>query len=127
MKQKQTVLIVEDEFITALAVEDYLKRLGFKDFVHVSNGEQGVKLCPSADPDVVILDIRLAGEMDGFDTAKKIRELCDDVPIIFLTAITTEETEQKINDEFENAYYLPKPIEMPDLEKMLKVIFEAEN
>jgi DNA-binding response OmpR family regulator len=123
MKNKQTVLIVEDEFITALAVEDYLHRLGFKNFVHVSNGEQAVKLCPSTKPDLIILDIRLAGDMDGFDTARKIRELCSDTPIIFLTALTTEKTERTIREEFENAYYLPKPIEMTDLEKMLKDVF----
>ncbi len=125
MKNRQTVLIVEDEFITALAMEDYLQRLGFKKFVHVPNGEQAIKSFASEKPNLIILDIRLAGEMDGFETARKIRELCSNTPIIFLTAITTDKTERKIREEFENAYYLPKPIEMTDLEKMLKVVFES--
>lgn len=121
----KNVLIVEDEYITALSVEDYLQQYGFENIVHVASGESAIERCQEINPDLIILDIRLSGQLDGFEVAKKFREIFPETPIIFLTALTTEQTQQTI-EQFENAYYLPKPIEMVDLKKMLDEVLAAE-
>ena len=68
-----SVFIVEDEAMTALFMESMLKKKGLKIVGKVNSGEEALTFVKNLKPDVVILDIRLSGDMTGIDTAKKIR------------------------------------------------------
>lgn len=78
------ILIVEDHDTLGYVLVEYLKMHGFNPVLETS-AESGLKRMIKDTPDLCLLDVSLPG-MDGFEMAKKIRELHKDMPIIFLTA-----------------------------------------
>ena len=78
-----------------------------------SNGQTldvaALKIALERRPDVVLMDIRLRGKMDGVDTAIEIQGLMD-VPIIYITAHTDEQTSERANSTNPSAF-LKKPVE----------------
>jgi PAS domain S-box-containing protein len=85
------ILIVEDDTIIGMELMERLKDLGYDVAEIVSSGIEAINLVGSAKPDLVLMDIRLSGKMDGVEAAEKIKEQFD-VPVIFLTAYADEET-----------------------------------
>ncbi len=85
------ILIVEDEVIIAMELEDRLKDLGYNVLPPVSSGKEALQKVAKFSPDLVLMDIRLKGEMDGITTAAKIREQVE-IPIVYLTAHTDTQT-----------------------------------
>ena len=79
------ILIVEDEQIVAADLEAKLKGMGHQVVGKAASGEEGIRLAGKLRPDLVLMDIRLQGEMDGTTAAGKIQELTN-APVIFLTA-----------------------------------------
>lgn len=82
------ILIVDDEPKLVRLVREVLQATGY-DVIAASSGEQAIELTALEQPELVILDIVLLGDMDGYETAKRIREFSD-VPIIMLTAKVRE-------------------------------------
>ncbi len=85
------ILVVEDEAIVAMDIEEGLKRLGYRVAGTVSQGEDAVERAKSLRPDLVLMDIVLAGEMDGIRAATAIRQRYD-IPVVYLTAHSDETT-----------------------------------
>ena len=85
------ILIVEDDTIIAMELMERLKDLGYHVAGLVSSGIEAIKMVDSTQPNLVLMDIRLSGKMDGIEAAEKIREKFD-IPVIFLTAYADEET-----------------------------------
>ncbi|MFV0423878.1 HD domain-containing phosphohydrolase [Oleidesulfovibrio sp.] len=85
MKQL-SILLVEDERVVAFDVTHRLQLLGYPSPVVVPSGEEALKIARDIKPDLILMDIMLEGEMDGIDTAIKLREQYD-APIIYLTAL----------------------------------------
>jgi two-component system KDP operon response regulator KdpE len=93
MKNKEAmeealILVVDDEPKLVLLVRRILSALGYR-VSAASSGEQAVNAVAMEQPDLVILDIMLLGDLDGYETAKRIRGFSD-VPIIMLTARVRE-------------------------------------
>ena len=88
------ILIVEDERITAEDMKKALNSVGFNVPAIVSSGEEAIKAAEELNVDLVIMDIRLEGEMDGIQAAEKIRSKLG-IPIIYLTAYSDEKTVQR--------------------------------
>lgn len=108
------VLIVEDESIVALDLQSLLKRLGFEVCGRETTGEGALKRARQEEPDLILMDIRLGGEMDGISSAAAIREELD-VPVIFLTAYADRETVERAKAS--DAYgYLLKPFQEREIE-----------
>lgn len=82
------ILIVDDEPKLVRLVREVLQATGY-DVIAASSGEQAIELTALEQPELVILDIVLLGDLDGYETAKRIREFSD-VPIIMLTAKVRE-------------------------------------
>ncbi|AKC61932.1 MULTISPECIES: response regulator transcription factor [Clostridium] len=78
------ILLIDDEMELLNLMETVLKKEGFRRILKISNGIDGVKLCKSEKPDIVVLDVMMPG-IDGFETCKKIREFSF-IPIVFLSA-----------------------------------------
>lgn len=70
----QRLLIVEDEFLIALALEEALNSAGYETVGICARFEDAVTLAGSTRPDVVLMDIRLASERDGIDAAIEIKK-----------------------------------------------------
>jgi two-component system, response regulator PdtaR len=88
------ILVVEDERITAEDIRAGLKLDGYHVPLVVSSGEEAVQQAGKIRPDLVLMDIKLEGEMDGIDAACEIRKLYD-IPVIYLTAYSDEKTVQR--------------------------------
>jgi len=76
----------------------YLRDLGYENAVTVDNGRDALKTIQSSTVDLVFLDIRIRGEMDGVDTAQQIQKENSDLPLIFLTASTDRLSIQRAMD-----------------------------
>lgn len=91
-----SVLIVEDEAIIALHLKLDLTRLGYDVRGTLSTGEEAVDRAEADPPDLILMDIRLSGEMDGLEASRRIRTFSD-VPILFLTGFSKPDMEPRIS------------------------------
>lgn len=85
------VLIVEDERLVAKDLARSLLRLGYNVVARAATGDEANHLAQLWKPDLILMDIRLRGELDGVETAERIHEHSD-VPVIFLTAFSDRQT-----------------------------------
>jgi PAS domain S-box-containing protein len=84
-------MVVEDESITAKDIESSLTRLGYR-VTHIAHsGEEAIEKAASTRPDLVLMDIRLKGEMDGIQTAEQLRTRFG-IPVMYLTAYADDAT-----------------------------------
>jgi PAS domain S-box-containing protein len=79
------ILIVEDEAVVALDLQLQLEEMGYAVSGVAASGEEAVEAAVSASPDLVLMDVRLHGQMDGIEASAAIRRQTD-TPVIFLTA-----------------------------------------
>ncbi len=108
-----TVFVVEDEALIAMELEDHLTAGGYNVIGTATNGEQALPAIIATRPDIVVMDIHLAGELDGIETAALIAKRAD-IPIIFLSAFSDAELLKKAR-EVEPFGYIIKPFEPQEL------------
>jgi two-component system sensor histidine kinase/response regulator len=113
------LMIVEDEAVVACDLSDTLEQLGYAVVGAVGTGEGAVELARSMRPRVVLMDIRLAGEMDGIQAAARIRSESD-IPIVFLSAHSSEDTLRRATETAPFGY-LVKPFRAPELRCAIEV------
>ena len=107
------ILIVEDRKVTARHLQTSLKSLGYVADCTVATGEEAVVKAHELRPDVIILDVMLAGEMDGIEAAEQIRSEMD-IPIVFLTAYADDRIVERAKNT-EPFGYLLKPFRIEEL------------
>jgi hypothetical protein len=112
------IAIVEDEYIVALDIKKFLVRSGYAVSGMYSSGEGLLESFPLERPDLVLMDIKLRGELDGVETARLVHERYR-TPVVLLTAFADDETiaRAKITQPFG---YIIKPFE----ERELKISIE---
>jgi PAS domain S-box-containing protein len=111
--EKARILIVEDESIIAMELESQLQRLGYQVTSVVDTCEKAIDKAEEDKPDLILMDIRIKGEMDGIDTAEVIRNKFD-IPVIFSTAYLDKERIERAKITMPFGYVL-KPIQERDL------------
>ncbi len=118
---KETILIVDDEADLLELIEYNLKKEGYN-VLKAENGSEGIRLARKHHPDLILLDIMMP-RMTGFEVCKVIREDNDlkQVPVIFLTARSDEETEVTGLDVGADDF-LPKPISTVKLVARIKTV-----
>lgn len=94
MDDKAKILVVEDEQIVALDMKGMLQRLGYVVTGLAATGEQAIDKAGLTRPDLVLMDIKLRGDMDGVQAAQEIKARYG-IPIIYLTANTDQETYER--------------------------------
>jgi hypothetical protein len=107
------ILVAEDESLIAEELQDRLERMGHTVVSVVSSGEEAVRSVDESHPELVLMDIRLKGEMDGIEAAARIQENAD-TPVIYLTAHSDDATIERAKMTAPFAYLL-KPFEERDL------------
>jgi CheY-like chemotaxis protein len=116
---KPRILIVEDEAILAMSLENKLDMLGYAVLQPVATGEDAIAAVEDERPDLVLMDIQLAGDMDGITAAGRINSFSD-VPIVYLTGHSDEPLVQRAM--LTSTYgYLIKPVSIEDLRVSLKI------
>ena len=106
------ILVVEDESIIQLDLQHQLRRLGHSVVGSAASGEEAVVKAAELNPDLVLMDISLAGQMNGMEAAAQIRA-ARQVPILFLSAHHTPAREQH---QSASNPYLAKPFRSGDLQ-----------
>ncbi len=111
------ILLVEDDQIVAKFAEKQLSGAGYKVVASVTTGEEAIENVRKQHPDIVLMDIKLMGSMDGIETADYVRKNYQ-TPVIFLTSLADDESFQraKIVEPFG---YLIKPIDLKELNRVI--------
>ncbi len=107
------ILIVDDEVVVAEAIRRQLRSLGYLVVGVVSSGSEAVQLAGEHRPDLILMDIKLKGPMDGIEAAGTIRSQYA-IPVIYLTAFSDEETLERARPTLPLAYLI-KPFVSSDL------------
>lgn len=111
--------VVEDEPVVAAGIARKLEHVGFSLYGTTLSGEAALRAVDSNPPDLVLMDIKLQGEIDGIDAAIAIKERYD-IPVIFLTAYADEATLQRA--KLAQPYgYLVKPFTDLELSGALEI------
>ncbi len=122
----QTVLIVEDENIIALEISWQLENLGYDVMGIVSRGEEAILRVAEKKPDLVLMDIRLKGELDGFQTAKAITAEAD-IPIVYLSALIDKKMILQEFGDSNNVSYLSKPFTESELKETIDDVIGKDS
>ncbi|MEJ2628927.1 MAG: response regulator, partial [bacterium] len=116
---KSKIIVVEDEHVIAMEIQDRLEKLGYDVCATIPSGEKAVEKIKDLQPDLVIMDIMLEGNMDGIETAEQIQNIMD-IPVVYLTAYSDKETLEraKITQPFG---YIIKPLEERELHSNIEI------
>jgi len=107
------LLIVEDEYILASNLKESLETFGYTVLDIVDSGEAAIQAAIALRPNVILMDIRIRGEMDGIHAAERIwQEL--QIPIIYVTGHSDQSTVERATLTFPFGYVL-KPVREKEL------------
>jgi len=121
MARKIKLLIVEDEALAALLLRTGFQLLGYEVEEPVNTGELAIQKAAETQPDVVLMDIRLIGAMDGIEAAQKINARYG-ISIVFMTGYSDEETMQRAR--VVDAPYLIKPQTPAQLHPVIQKVLQ---
>lgn len=113
------ILVVEDEGVVAIDIEEGLKSQGYQVVGVVPTGEEALTEAEQKRPDLVLMDIRLKGEMDGITAATRVRDNLH-TPVVFLTAYADEATLSRAKVAEPYGYIL-KPFEEVELRAAIEL------
>lgn len=117
---KANIMVVEDEGVVSIDIRNMLKRAGYDIAAVAFQGEEAVKKAEISDPDLVLMDIGLKGEIDGIEAARRIRERFQ-IPVVFLTGFADDVTVAKAK-EVNPSGFIIKPINEEELRNILDEI-----
>lgn len=112
------VLIVEDELLVAWHLESLAREQNLDVCGLVPDGDGAIEQAADLDVDLVLMDVRLAGRMDGIEAARRIREQRD-TPVVFITAHGDAATRSHIERVLPSAPVLVKPITSERLQQAI--------
>jgi CheY-like chemotaxis protein len=117
----KVIMIVEDEGIVALDLKQRIQRMGYHPIVALS-GREAIRLTRQLHPELVLLDIRLNGDLDGIEVAAKIRDEFS-IPIIYISALLDEATKQRA-ELTQPLEYIEKPFTDEDIQAAINEAFK---
>ncbi|MBT3226365.1 MAG: response regulator [Deltaproteobacteria bacterium] len=113
------IMIVEDEAIILSLIKTYLLNLQYEIAAEACSGEEAIRLVKTVKPDIILMDISIPGDYDGIRTAQEILKE-QNIPIIFLTSHTDEETIDRATG-LSPYGYLFKPIKQIELQVAIDI------
>ncbi|MCL1464116.1 GGDEF domain-containing response regulator [Argonema galeatum] len=119
MIDSTTILVVEDESIVAIDLQNILENLGYKVAAIANTGIEAIQKADEIKPCLVLMDIRLKGEIDGIEAAEQILSRFD-IPVIYLTAYADEETLERAKKTSPFGYII-KPFEERELNITIEI------
>ena len=124
-KNSKTILIVEDEAITALNLKLDLEDLGYEVIGIVDNGDDAIYNAVEFRPDLTIMDINIKGDVNGIQAAKKILAL--DLAVIYLTANTDDITFNESKSTSPAYAFISKPYNINMLSKNVALAINRQS
>jgi two-component system, response regulator PdtaR len=118
----ETILVVEDDGLIALYLTELLEKTGYL-VGAASSGESALKVLEKSPvPDLILMDIGLAGSLDGIETLREIRKQFS-MPVIFISAYTSPGILERIRDVGPDGYIV-KPFLDKDLLDLVRKIID---
>ncbi len=117
MSETKKVLIVEDDLILNLLYESYMEKLGFETEGELVYGKTAIEMARKVEPDLILMDISLEGDMDGIEAMLEIRKFSS-VPVVYITG-NSDKAHQERAKSTNYTDYLVKPIEFNELKACL--------
>ncbi len=115
------ILIVEDEIIVAEDLKQRLENLGYNIVGIAAKGRDALKITGETNPDLILMDIMLKGELDGIDTAQTIRNVYN-IPFIYLTG-STDNTIRERAETTKPLGYIIKPFDDIGIQNSIEIAF----
>ncbi len=122
----QTILIIDDDPVNLAVIVDYLEAYNFQVIV-ARDGQAGLKRAAYVCPDLILLDVMMP-DMDGFETCRRLKATAatQDIPVIFMTALTS--TEDRLTGFDAGAVdYITKPFQTPEVLARIKTHLHLRN
>ena len=113
MENQIRILVVEDEVLTAMMMQAQLKKAGYSIARHVTTGENAILSAKEDPPDIILMDIRLAGKIDGVEAATAIN-VEREIPVIFVTGYDEKSVRERA-ETLKPLAYMIKPVSMREL------------
>ena len=114
-----SVLLVEDEAVVAMELQAMIEELNLDVVGVVGNGEEAVNLAKEHKPDIVFMDIRLTGKMDGIEAVEEIKQHYDPF-VVYVTAYSDSEIMERAQATHPSGYLI-KPVTREDLKSMIEI------
>lgn len=115
------VLIIEDEQIVALDLKMRLESMGYEVVGHVSMGEDSFEIAANKHPDLLLMDVKLAGNIDGIQTAELMRKFYN-IPVVYITAYADSTTLERAKKTRPYGYII-KPFTDQELKSNIEMAF----
>lgn len=122
MTAKRKILIVEDEILTARMISNQLRNSGYSTCKLVTTGEDALNAAASENPSLILMDIRLAGTMDGIEVAEMILSQRK-IPIVFMSGYINSDIMDRA-EQLKPLAYLTKPFSLAELQSIIDSYFE---
>jgi DNA-binding LytR/AlgR family response regulator len=119
------VLIVEDKALIAEDIAGKLRKHGLEVAGIYDSGEEALEFIKTTRPDLVLMDIELAGAMDGISAALVLTQEYD-IPVIYLSDFNDQKTLERAK-KTQPASYLTKPFNEADLVRAIEIAFSNAN
>ena len=119
------ILIVEDEFIMANDLKQQLEKIGYEIVGITGKGEDAIKKTGETNPDIILMDIVLKGEIDGIETTQQIRNLYN-TPVIYLTSNYDETILERAAKTYP-ADYITKPYDLIRIHTAINKLIPKTN
>jgi CheY-like chemotaxis protein len=117
MKRPLSILMVEDEVLTAMCLTKELEAFGYTVLKNVTSGEEAIKNAKEKNPDLILMDIRLAGKLDGIETLREIQK-SNAIPVIIMTGNSDSESKNRAAQLNFLAYFV-KPISAKEIKEVI--------
>ncbi|MEN3976357.1 response regulator [Emcibacter sp. SYSU 3D8] len=119
------IMVVEDERIVALHIRQQLEKLGYEVPAVVASGEQALQSIDRDRPDLILMDIRIDGSIDGIETASRVPPE-HKIPVVYLTAYSEEATLTRAKTTAPYGYLL-KPFSERELHATIQMALERNK
>jgi len=119
------ILVVEDENIIALDIRTMLEDLGYLVAAVVSSGEESIAKASEMKPDLILMDIKLKGSIDGVKAGEEIHKQYR-IPVIYLTAYSDRSTLERIRNGKKPAV-INKPFDEGELRSVINTMLSRPH
>lgn len=124
-KPRARILIVEDQIVTAKAIEEILTNSGYQVVGNAVEGQEAIQMAADTNPDLILMDIKIRGPLDGITITQQIRAKAD-IPIIYLTAYSDDETLKRAMHSSPHGYLL-KPFNEKQLLSVIEIALQRQR
>ena len=120
--EKLKIQIVEDEPMYASYIEMIVEQMGYQPSPISDSADEAIRIAKEFNPDLLLMDINIDGDMDGIETAVDINKMSP-TPVIFITSLSDNETFQKAKSSIPFAY-ITKPFDAPVLQRSIELAIQ---